>query len=218
MAWDIFPCLFEDPGFLHEHLLDAIAHPKASISSGLPFRTSTTGRTSDISSLRAVRSRGMSKCLGRCQGNSDQKQRSSQAQGEAWTERGEVGGKVMEDRRLRAQGHGEASAVGGRGQSSEKERERCYSVCVWSVCPHTPFCWGRMQRSLKVWEKDTCLPCMCPDNVELNFKDFAIISYQNVFDIFGSVICDSFQLNVKSTHEGSVQQELGELCQGIACS
>lgn len=59
---------------------------------------------------------------------------------------------------------------------------------------------------------------MCPHNVELNFKDFAIISYQNVFDIFGSVICDSFQLNVKSTHEGSVQQELGELCQGIACS
>lgn len=72
----------------------------------------------------------MSKCLGRCQGNSDQKQRSSQAQGEAWTERGEVGGKVMEDRRLRAQGPGEASVVGGRGQSSEKERERCYSMCV----------------------------------------------------------------------------------------
>lgn len=48
----------------------------------------------------------MSKCLGRCRGNSDQKQRSSQAQGEEWTERGEVGGKVMEDCRLRAQGDG----------------------------------------------------------------------------------------------------------------
>lgn len=68
--------------------------------------TSMTRRTSDISSLRAVRSRGMSKCLGRCRGNSDQKQRSSQAQGEEWTERGEVGGKVMEDCRLRAQGDG----------------------------------------------------------------------------------------------------------------
>ena len=59
---------------------------------------------------------------------------------------------------------------GRKGQSSEKERERCHGMCVWSVHPHTPFCWGRMQRSLTVEEKkDTCLLFVRPHNVELNF-------------------------------------------------
>lgn len=102
----------------------------------------------------------MSKCLGRCQGNSDQKQRSSQAQGEVWTERGEVGGKVMEDRRLRAQGPGEASAVGGRVKA-QRRNGKGVTACVYGAFALTLPSVGGGCRDHSRFEKKTHVCHVC---------------------------------------------------------